>query len=191
VGLPKFEEKISKSQQVYKSTNNMLALKWYDKREVIMLSTIHQSHMEFTGKKDPNTKQPIQKPISTSDYNSNSGAIDKVPMQTSFAECIRKSLKWYRKLSFHMLDLSVLNSYLLYKTETVKRPELVDFRLQLIREILQSYHIPKPSIGRSVQGYKPTRLTARHFLSLVPQTTERKTPQKQCVVCAHINRRPK
>ncbi len=112
-------------------------------------------------------------------------------MQISVYECIRKSVKWYRKLFFHMLDLVVLNSYLLYKMETGKRPELVDFRLQLIREILQSYHIPKPTIGRPVHGYKPTRLTARHFPSLVPQTTERKTPQKQCVVCVHTNRRPK
>jgi hypothetical protein len=56
VGLPNFEEKIRKGQQVYKSTNNMLALKWYDKREVIMLPTIHQPHMGVTGKKDPKTK---------------------------------------------------------------------------------------------------------------------------------------
>ncbi len=75
-----------------------------------------------------------------------------------------------------MLDLLVLNSYLLYETKTGKRPELVDFRLQLIREILQSYHIPNPTIGRPVHGYKPTRLTARHFPSLISQTTGRKTP---------------
>jgi hypothetical protein len=42
-------------------------------------------------------------------------------MQTSFVECIRKSVKWYRKLFFHMLDLLILNSYLLYKMETGKR----------------------------------------------------------------------
>ncbi len=45
----------------------------------------------------------------------------------------------------------VFNSYLLYKMETRKRPQLVDFRLQLIREILQAYHTPKTTIGRLTQ----------------------------------------
>ncbi|CAF4318460.1 unnamed protein product, partial [Rotaria sordida] len=93
VGLPQFEDKISSGQQVYKSTDNMLALKWYDKREVTMLSTIHQPQMRFTGKNNPKTKQPIRRPISIIDYNSKRGAIDKVHMQTSFVECIRKSVK--------------------------------------------------------------------------------------------------
>ncbi|CAF1052728.1 unnamed protein product [Rotaria sordida] len=43
--------------------------------------------------------------------------------------------------------------------KTGERPQLVDFRLQLIREILQIYHTPKPTIGRPVHGRKPTRLT--------------------------------
>ncbi len=55
---------------------------------------------------------------------------------------------------------------------------MIDFRLQLIREILQSYHTPKPTIGCSLQGCKPTRLATRHFPSLVPQTTERKLLRK-------------
>ncbi|CAF4493863.1 unnamed protein product, partial [Didymodactylos carnosus] len=147
-GLPKFEDKSGKGQQVYQSTDNMLALKWFDKREGIMLSTIHEPRIQFTGKNDPKTKRPIQKPVSVIDYNSNRGAIDKVDMQTSFVEYVRKSVKWYKKLFFHMLDLIVLNSYLLYKMETGKRPQLVDFRLQLIREILQTYHTPKTIIGR-------------------------------------------
>jgi hypothetical protein len=78
----------------------MLALKWYDKREVTMLSTIHQLHMGFTGKNNPKTKTPIQKPISIIDYNSKRGAIGKVCIQISFAEFVRKPLKWYRKLFF-------------------------------------------------------------------------------------------
>jgi hypothetical protein len=35
--------------------------------------------------------------------------------------------------------------------ETRKKPQLVDFRLQLIREILQTYHTPKTTIGRLTQ----------------------------------------
>ncbi|CAF1509918.1 unnamed protein product [Didymodactylos carnosus] len=92
-GLPKFEDKPGKGQQVYQSKDNMLALKWFDKREVIMLYTIHEARIEFTGKNDPKTKRSIQKLIPVIEYNSNRGAIDKVDMQTSFVECVRKSVK--------------------------------------------------------------------------------------------------
>ncbi len=117
-------------------------------------------------------------------------AVDKAGMQISFVECVRKSVKWYQKLFFHLLDVSVFNSYLLYKMKTRKKLQFIDFRLQLTRAILQIYSTPKPTAGRHVLGSNPTRLTARYFPSLVPQTTERTNPQKICVVCAHTSRRP-
>lgn len=45
----------------------------------------------------PKTKRSIEKAISVIGYNSNRGAIDKINMQTSFVECVRKSVKWYKK----------------------------------------------------------------------------------------------
>ena len=77
-----------------------------------------------------------------------------------------------------MLDLSVFNSYLIYKMNTGNKIKFLDYRLQLIREIFQIYSVPKPKIGRSSLTNQPTRLSARHFLSLVPQTTDRTNPQK-------------
>lgn len=53
-----------------------------------------------------------------------------------------------------------------------------------------TYSAPKPKIGRPALTNQPIRLTARHFPSLVPQTTERENPQRKCVVCARPSRRP-
>ena len=187
VNLPDLEEKIEKGQQIYKHTNNLLALKWRDKQEVMMLSTIHEPQMKYTERHNSR----VQKPVSVLDYNLNSHAIDKVDMQISFVACLRKTVKWYRKLFFHMLDLSVFNSYLLYKVNTGKVIKFSDYRLQLIREILQTHSAPKSKIGRPALTNQPIRLTARHFPSLVPQTAERENPQRKCVVCAHTSRRPR
>jgi hypothetical protein len=183
--LPEFKAKIGKGQQIYKNTDNMLALKWQDKREVRMLLTIHEPQMKYFGRN--NTK--VQKPVSVINYNSNIHAIDRADMQISLVGCLRKSKKWYKKLFFHMLDLSVFNSYLLYKINTRKKMRFADYRLQLIRGMLETYSTPKLTIGRPAVTYPPTRLTARHFPCLIPQTTQRKAPQKFCVVCAHTDRR--
>jgi hypothetical protein len=86
-----------------------------------------------------------------------------------------------------MLDLSVFNSYLLYKVNTGKKLKFVDYRLQFIREILQTYSAPKSTIGRPALTYQPIRLTPKHFPSLASETTNRKTSQKICVVCTHTS----
>ena len=81
-------------------------------------------------------------------------------MQISFAECLRKSVKWYRKLFFHTLDLSVFNSYLIYKMNTGKKIKFLDYRLQLICETFQTDSVPKPKIGRPSLTNQPTGLSA-------------------------------
>ena len=101
-------------------------------------------------------------------------------MQTSFIDCLRKTVKRYRKLFFHLLGLSIFNSSLLYKGNTGKAIKLSDYRLQLIRETLQTYSAPKPKIGRPALTNQPIRLTVRHFPSLVPQTAERESSEKVC-----------
>lgn len=47
-------------------------------------------------------------------YTQNMSMVDKVDMQISTVECVRKSVKWYKKPFFHLMDLSVHNSYYLY-----------------------------------------------------------------------------
>ena len=131
-------------------------MKWNDKNEVMMLSIIHEPHMKYTERNNSR----IQKPILVLDYNLNSHAVD---MQIGFAECLRKPGKWYRKLFFHMFDLSVFNSYLIYKMNTGKKIKFLDYRLQLIREIFQIYSVPKPKIGRPSLTNRPTRLSVKTF----------------------------
>jgi hypothetical protein len=168
-----------------------MALKWQDRREVIMLSTLHKPRMVQTKKSDWKTQQVIKKPECVVDYNQNMGAVDKTYMQISFVESVRKTVKWYKKLFFHLMDLSILNAYILFKLKHSKTIPFGDFRIQLIREIIERYGQPKGPTGRPTIGDNPIRLTARHFPSLVPSTSTRKAAQRYCVVCSHTSRREK
>ena len=74
---------------------------------------------------------------------------------------------------------------------TGKKIKFLDYRLQLIREIIQIYNILKSKIGHSSLTNQPIGLiSARHFPSLESQATDRTNPQKKCVACAHTSRRP-
>ena len=70
-----------------------MALKWQDKREVILLSTVYAPKMIPTQKNDWKTQKVITKPECIMDYNENMGSIDKNDMQFGFIECVRKTVK--------------------------------------------------------------------------------------------------
>ena len=114
-GFPVFQERLQQGEQSVLHITYMLALKWHNKRDVYMLSTFHDSSMVLTGKRYLRTDEEILKPLCVKEYNQNRGAVDKSYMQMTFPESVRKSIKWYKKLFFHVMDLSVLNGYILFK----------------------------------------------------------------------------
>jgi hypothetical protein len=192
-GMPQMPDKLKKGQTDSRHTDNMLALRWTDRREVYMLTTIHTDSMIQSGKIDRATNTQIMKPTCVMEYNNNMGAVDRSDMMISSLECVRKSMKWYRKFFFHLLDITVLNSHAVYNVRTGKNITLADFQLTLIREILQHYHTPRPTAksGRPSSGDQPLRLTERHFPSPVPPTGKKEKPARKCHVCANTRKKQK
>lgn len=192
-GMPVFTEKLNKGDVEAKHTQEMLALKWRDKRDVCMLSTFHKNEVKDTGKIDRNTQAPIKKPACVLDYNINMGAVDRSDMMLSSIECLRKTLKWYKKLFFHLIDISLINAHGLYRTHSGKNISLADFQLTVTRQIIEQHLPPKvhPKGGRRSANETPLRLTQRHFPELVPPTEKRKNAMRSCRVCGHTNLGPK
>ena len=77
-----------------------------DQREVILLSTNHKPRMIARRKNDWKTRKVIEKPECIVHCNKY--------MQISFVECVRKTITWYKRFFFHLLDLSTLNAYMLF-----------------------------------------------------------------------------
>lgn len=176
---------------------SMLAFRWMDNREVLFLSTVHEGRMVDTGKKDRH-QQTIQKPDAIIDYNVNMRMIDKKDMMVGGVECLRKSVKWYKKLFFHLIDVTMLNAYHLWCVKTGLRPKLRLFSKAVINQLLEKYGQVQPEKGhRSVENL-PDRLQcrdylSRHYLEAVPPPEGARRPrgQKRCYVCATTERREK
>jgi hypothetical protein len=185
--MPKFSTELEKGQTDSKSTDKMMAVRWLDRREVCMLTTIHSNTVRPTGKMDRQTKQPIVKPNCVIEYNRNMGAVDRTDMMIGSTECMRKSLKWYRKFFLHLLDITLLNSHALFNVRTGQNKSIADFQLQLIREIIQKCHVSRQSSKRErpSAGDQPLRLIERHFPSSVPPTPKKKYPSRYYHVCSN------
>ena len=184
-GMPS-SETLAKGQQAFQTTDELLARKWADKREVYMLTTLYKPVMVETEKYDKDTGRRIKKPLCIVQYNKNMRAVDQVDMQISFSEGLRKTIKWYKKLFFHLLDITVQNSYAMFKVNN-ENLELSEFHLQLARELIEEYG----SKRLQSKGRPPIdsllRLTARHFIAFIPGNNV----QKRCFVCSHIVQREK
>lgn len=134
--MPRMDKKLKKGEAGFWSSECLLAMKWHDKREVYMLSTLHTEEFVDT-KIHYRTKEMIIKPKCVVDYNRSMGAVDKIDMIISTIHSQRKNFKWYEKYFFHLLDLCIWNSYSLYKLKSGKYISMAKFHLELIRQILR------------------------------------------------------
>ena len=97
----------------YSSTDELMALKWQDKKEVKMLFSMHTAEMVNIQKKHRNGKNIIKFQCVLS-YNEGMGGVDKSDQRASTYQRVRKCVKWYEKLFFYVLDMCIVNSYLLH-----------------------------------------------------------------------------
>lgn len=191
-GMPEFRKKLNVGEYETAQTKNMLAVKWLDKRFVHMLTTTFGANLKPSGKKNPKTGEEILKPDCVLHYNHKMGAVDKIDMQVSFVQCARKTLKCYKKVFFHLLDISLYNAFVLYKTRTGNNPAFSDFRLKVAEQLIEKF--PLTSFHQKDQVPtvdNPMRLTERHFPVLVPQTKKGSKSQRRCHVCSHTKLGPK
>jgi hypothetical protein len=91
-GMPVFEQ-VEKGQCSAVHDDNLLALKWSDKRYVHMLTTVFTANQKDTGKIHFKTGEPIIKPECIIEYNNKMGAIDKADRHKASQFCrMRKKI---------------------------------------------------------------------------------------------------
>ncbi|XP_066593224.1 piggyBac transposable element-derived protein 4-like [Prorops nasuta] len=91
--VPKLNAKLNKGQVEVAHNDVWLILKWMDKKEVYMLTTVHKLGFSYTVKKDWKTGENVIKPTCIFEYNQNMGAVDNIDRQLSLTENTRKSMK--------------------------------------------------------------------------------------------------
>ena len=113
-GLPKavVQRKLKKGETVYRRKGHLLCLKWCDKCLVTMLSSIH--HAVEAQVKTNYLGNPVIKPVMIHDYSNRMNSVDHSDHMLSTYETL-KSVKWYRKLILHLMNVVVLNAFILDK----------------------------------------------------------------------------
>ena len=120
--------------------------------------------MLFNASKNPQNSR--SKPISVLLYNNKMGGVDYIDQKLAPYESLRRTVKWYKKFAFHLIDLTIHNSHVLfqyYKNPTKPKLTYKKVLVQLAEEMIgvNSSTVPRPD--RSVLAPKPSETNMSHF----------------------------
>lgn len=188
-GMKATGKKMKKGDICSKRKGSTLVLSWRDKRAVHMLSTFSKgskSNMTNVPSKWPN-KPPTLKPDVIIDYTKHMGGVDRSDHFISSYQFMRRTKKWYRKLFFWLLEVAIIDAYILYqelqKTFNKKPMTHREFRTTLVKRLVaEKVAVDRPKArkrGRPAQGPPNQRLDGKpHFMD------RKEKGSKKCVVCA-------
>lgn len=154
------------------NTQNIVVTKWLDKREVMFLSTEHDSNYKMTTSR--RIRSVKYKPAAQVEYNKYMRAVDKHDQLLSYYSCEHKTLRWYKKVIIHIIQICLVNAFLLYRRINNSNIELYTFRKDILENLLP-LPMNVPRIARS-QNEKI------HLPALLPKHGER-ISRKRCRIC--------
>ena len=186
-GLPKavVQRKLKKGETVYRRRGYLLCLKWCDKHPVTMLSSFHnavEAHVKtnYFG-------NPAIKPVIVDNYNRKMNSVDHSDHMLSMYETL-KSIKWYKKLILHLINMVILNAFILNKKYGIQKMSHSAYR-----EFIVNYLITTSLENATCLRKRPhtpidnteTRLNGKHFIKKFEHlpNLKRKAPAKRCKVC--------
>ena len=166
----------------YAKGNKAMTLMWQDKRQVAMLSTYHTNDTQIVHRHRANVVEEVTKPTVIMDYTSKMGAVDHADQMCGSYNFCRKSFKWWRKLFFWLVEVAVVNSYILQNISKRQAGERemthLDYRRRLIVELVGTVRQKQRRLGR------PSTKDLAERMSCKPHFIAQHKIQRDCAVCS-------
>ena len=108
------QAKLKQVETVCHCKNNLLALKWMDKREVYILSGLYKV-TNVISKKTNYNGQKVTKPQPVFLYNRYMSGIDRTDQVLQCYSFLHKNVKWSKTFFVNCLNMFILNAYILHK----------------------------------------------------------------------------
>ncbi|XP_042859461.1 uncharacterized protein LOC122245600 [Penaeus japonicus] len=115
------------------SPTGMLCLQWCDKIPVTMLSMVQSSVIDTS-----QCGVVCTKPKEVTDYNIGMKGLDLSDQLVQSYLTVQKSIRWYKKVLFYLLDMAVINAFCVHKAHGGRLMQL-DLRLELVHGMMQEY----------------------------------------------------
>ena len=125
-----------------------------------------------------------EKPTVVADYNLYMLGVDKLDQMMSYYSFLHKSVKWWRKVFFWLLEVAVVNAYIIYKEEARRRGATPITHLAFRRRLIQSLSEPIRSCVTPHARSGPRVAQNVERLQPVPHFLHKGRKRRDCVVCS-------
>jgi hypothetical protein len=192
-GVPKnFLEKFKVGEKKYMKDKYLLGLAYREKSSqqhpVIVISTNSTTGMDERVRRRFGRENIVERPKIISQYSKSMGGVDTNDMMLYAYLDERRSVKYWKKVTFNLFSRMVLNSYILYKMNKAEKPmSRLDFTISIIEAIEALWMEEKArGIGDEPVEEAEVRPTpaAGYGIQMLPGRKE-----KNCVVCSKPNNR--
>jgi len=128
MGMPKYLKpktlRLKRGDIRVRTRGDLTAVVWKDKRDVCLLTNIHNPPRE--GNYHDEHGNTIN-PTIVADYNHHMGHVDNADRMASSYTASCRTWKWTKKLFSYLLDLAIVNSYILLSSCGGKKISHRDF----------------------------------------------------------------
>lgn len=171
-----------------------LALQWVDNKVVSLLTTIDNANDSLQVTRKTKTAgvwstKVVPQPRTVNNYNKYMNAVDRSDQILATNNVLRKCMSWWKTLFFHLIDIAVVNSFILFKEHQAKFPDnealcrkadysLSHFREEIVRQLCGFPEYDIPPVHATA---KPAPPPMGEFETVhIPVSSD---VRRRCVVC--------
>ena len=117
--VKKWEKAAERGDVRWVRDGEVVIMQWKDNKAVSVMSSFHAGHEHTTTKRNTRVNgerkvKIIQQPNAVHQYNQYMGGVDRSDQLIGNYNVLRKTNKYWKTLFFHLLDIAVVNSYILF-----------------------------------------------------------------------------
>ncbi|KAG5865977.1 hypothetical protein JTB14_011972 [Gonioctena quinquepunctata] len=171
-GSPSEEKtaKLKSGKSVQRYSRQICVVKWKDKREVLYISTEHENVLQEVTSRSGRMEE---KPLPIAEYNEYMSGIDLQDQMMAYYPSHRKTIRWYKKVGIHIIEMMLYKSFMIYNKHSVQKMSYLDFRQSIIDVFL-------PESAEKV----PVIREAHHYPSKCEVAESGRKLRKRCRWCS-------
>ncbi len=174
--------------------SNVLILQWVDNRPVSLATSIDSANDSIVVKRRSKKRGvyeelDVDQPYAVHRYNQFMNGVDRSDQMLACHNVIRKCHAWWKVLFFHLIDIAVVNGFILFQQHRSREPDnpalqrrstytIVDFREEVVRQLCGLAEYDRPPVNETVRADTTGQFDTVH----IPELAEGRV-KRQCVVC--------
>ena len=166
-------------------SGNTMACKWMDNWSVLLLSSALERMNDILSvqrrEKGSMTKYSLPCPKVVKLYNSSMSGVDLMDQHTAVYRLgWKSSVRFYLRIFFDLMDITCVNSYLIYNMKHPNKLSLLDYKIVVAKHLIQYHQKKAVPMSRPSKRKNQTESIDNHGWHLPDYQTMR----KRCAYCA-------